>query len=238
MNPAHPPHAGIQWRHTQNRKKVGRMVSNWAYMVMAALAWNLKSWFAMMMHLKSDRRKYAAMEFKRFIREMILLPCQVIRPRPADHAAHHRLAAHHRPAVQHLAHDRTDRLRLTPPLPTASQARHPARPRAPVSPVAKITRDQPRDSVFKDSVHPLASLQTSPVEAATSTLCQLAQPKLAARTLLACFGPSSSASRPCRFLQSSGPDCTGVGVAASSPRPRRGRRRRTGFTSHMVRDRL
>ena len=55
------------------------LVSNWAYMVMAALAWNLKSWFAMMMHLKADRRKYVAMEFKRFIREMILLPCQVIR---------------------------------------------------------------------------------------------------------------------------------------------------------------
>ena len=48
-------------------------------MVMAALAWNLKSWLAMMMHLKADRRKYAAMEFRRFIREMILLPCQVIR---------------------------------------------------------------------------------------------------------------------------------------------------------------
>ena len=55
------------------------LVSNWAYMVMAALAWNLKSWFAMMMHLKADRRKYIAMEFRRFIREMILLPCQVIR---------------------------------------------------------------------------------------------------------------------------------------------------------------
>ena len=55
------------------------LVSNWAYMVMAALAWNLKSWFAMMMHLKADRKRYIAMEFKRFIREMILLPCQVIR---------------------------------------------------------------------------------------------------------------------------------------------------------------
>lgn len=55
------------------------LVSNWAYMVMAALAWNLKSWLAMMMHLKTDRRKYVAMEFRRFIREMILLPCQVIR---------------------------------------------------------------------------------------------------------------------------------------------------------------
>ena len=55
------------------------LVSNWAYMVMAALAWNLKSWLAMMMHLKADRRKYVAMEFRRFIHEMILLPCQVIR---------------------------------------------------------------------------------------------------------------------------------------------------------------
>ena len=61
------------------RVPVYDLVSNWAYMVMAALAWNLKSWFAMMMHLKADRRKYAAMEFRRFIREMILLPCQVIR---------------------------------------------------------------------------------------------------------------------------------------------------------------
>ena len=61
------------------RVPVYDLVSNWAYMVMAALAWNLKSWFAMMMHLKSDRRKYVAMEFKRFIRETILLPCQVIR---------------------------------------------------------------------------------------------------------------------------------------------------------------
>ena len=61
------------------RVPVYDLVSNWACMVMAALAWNLKSWFAMMMHLKSDRRKYVAMEFKRFIREMILLPCQVIR---------------------------------------------------------------------------------------------------------------------------------------------------------------
>ncbi len=55
------------------------LVSNWAYMVMAALAWNLKSWFALMMHFKADRRKYIAIEFRRFIREMILLPCQVIR---------------------------------------------------------------------------------------------------------------------------------------------------------------
>jgi hypothetical protein len=34
------------------------LVSNWAYMVIAALAWNIKSWFAMMLHRKPDRRDY------------------------------------------------------------------------------------------------------------------------------------------------------------------------------------
>ena len=53
-----------------------------AYMVIATLAWNLKSWFALMMHRKVDRRRYVAMELRRFIREMILLPCQVIRRAP------------------------------------------------------------------------------------------------------------------------------------------------------------
>ena len=61
------------------RVPVYDLVSNWAYMVMAALAWNLKSFLAMMMHLKADRRRYVAMEFRRFVREMILVPCQVIR---------------------------------------------------------------------------------------------------------------------------------------------------------------
>ncbi len=55
------------------------LVSNWAYMVIAALAWNLKSWMAMQMHYKSQRRRYVKMEFKRFVREMVLIPCQVIR---------------------------------------------------------------------------------------------------------------------------------------------------------------
>ena len=40
------------------------LVSNWAYMVIAALAWNIKSWFAMMMHRKHDRRDYIGMEFR------------------------------------------------------------------------------------------------------------------------------------------------------------------------------
>jgi len=55
------------------------LVSNWAYMVIAALAWNIKSWFSMMLHLKDDRATYVRMEFRRFIHSMILIPCRVIR---------------------------------------------------------------------------------------------------------------------------------------------------------------
>lgn len=61
------------------RVSVYDLESNWAYMVIAALAWNLNSWFAMMTHFKADRRKYVAMEFRTFIREMVLIPCQVVR---------------------------------------------------------------------------------------------------------------------------------------------------------------
>jgi hypothetical protein len=55
------------------------LVSNWAYMVIAALAWNLKSWWAMMLHRKADRREFIAMEFRRFINAVILVPAMVIR---------------------------------------------------------------------------------------------------------------------------------------------------------------
>ena len=55
------------------------LVSNWAYMVIAALAWNLKSWWAMMLHRKTDRHAYIAMEFRRFTTAVIALPAIVTR---------------------------------------------------------------------------------------------------------------------------------------------------------------
>ena len=55
------------------------LVSNWAYMVMATLAWNLKSWYAMMMHRQSDRLESVRMEFRRFLHSFILIPCRVVR---------------------------------------------------------------------------------------------------------------------------------------------------------------
>ncbi len=55
------------------------LVSNWAYMVIAALAWNIKSWFALMMHRKADRHDYIRMEFRRFFTSIICIPAMVIR---------------------------------------------------------------------------------------------------------------------------------------------------------------
>jgi hypothetical protein len=55
------------------------LVSNWAHMVIAALAWNIKSWFALMMHRKSDRRDYIRMEFRRFLNTVIFIPAMIIR---------------------------------------------------------------------------------------------------------------------------------------------------------------
>lgn len=55
------------------------LVSNWAYMVIAALAWNIKSWFALMMHRKHDRSEHIRMEFRRFLESIILIPAMVCR---------------------------------------------------------------------------------------------------------------------------------------------------------------
>ena len=55
------------------------LVSNWAYMVIAALAWNIKAWFAMTMHRKTDRHDYIRMEFRRFFHSLVLIPAMVQR---------------------------------------------------------------------------------------------------------------------------------------------------------------
>ena len=57
---------------------VGDLNSNWAYMVIAALAWNIKSWHAMMMHRVEDRSAHIRMEFKRFLDTIIRIPAMVL----------------------------------------------------------------------------------------------------------------------------------------------------------------
>ena len=93
------------------------LVSNWAYMVIAALAWNLKSWFAMMLHRKADRRDWITMEFRRFTAQVILIPAMVIRRARSITVADHRLPPRPGPIPQRRQHHRTHPLRLTPPRP-------------------------------------------------------------------------------------------------------------------------
>jgi hypothetical protein len=40
---------------------------------------NIKSWFALMMHRKSDRHDYIRMEFRRFLNTIVLIPAMVTR---------------------------------------------------------------------------------------------------------------------------------------------------------------
>lgn len=59
------------------RAPVDDLHSNWAYMLIAALAWNIKSWHAMMMHRKHDRHGFIRMEFKRFLDTVVRVPAMV-----------------------------------------------------------------------------------------------------------------------------------------------------------------
>lgn len=53
--------------------------SNWAYMVIASLAWNFKSWFGLLMPNRERGEQVLKMEFRRFLNTLILLPCQIAR---------------------------------------------------------------------------------------------------------------------------------------------------------------
>jgi hypothetical protein len=61
------------------RVPVYDLVSNWAYMVIASLAWSLKAWFGMTLPRQVDRADIVGMEFKRFVYAVMLVPCQVLR---------------------------------------------------------------------------------------------------------------------------------------------------------------
>ena len=54
------------------------LVSNWAYAVIAALAWNLKIWLSILLP-KRLARDVRRMEYRRFLHSVMLVPCQVLR---------------------------------------------------------------------------------------------------------------------------------------------------------------
>lgn len=61
------------------RMPVDDLLSNWAYMVMAALAWNLKAWFSLLVPDRERGLRLLKMEFRTFLQAILLLPCQIVR---------------------------------------------------------------------------------------------------------------------------------------------------------------
>jgi hypothetical protein len=67
---------------------VDNLESNWAYMVMTALAWNLKAWWALTLpeapgrwqeQHRTEKRWVLGLEFKTFVQVFVRLPCQIVR---------------------------------------------------------------------------------------------------------------------------------------------------------------
>ena len=61
------------------RMPVAEFDGNWAYLVIASLAWNLKAWAGLLLPKKLGARSILRMEFRRFLNELILLPTQILR---------------------------------------------------------------------------------------------------------------------------------------------------------------
>ena len=66
---------------------VDNLLSNWAYMVMTALAWNVKAWWALTLpdtgrwreRYREQKRWVLKIEFKTFLNAFVKLPCQIVR---------------------------------------------------------------------------------------------------------------------------------------------------------------
>jgi hypothetical protein len=67
---------------------VDNLVSNWAYMVMTGLAWNLKAWWALTLpetpgrwheRHRVEKQWVLGIEFRTFVNAFVRLPCQIVR---------------------------------------------------------------------------------------------------------------------------------------------------------------
>jgi hypothetical protein len=66
---------------------VNTLMANWAYMVIASLAWTLKAWFALMLPVtgrwrarhQAERQRVLRMEFRTFVQYLMLIPVQIVR---------------------------------------------------------------------------------------------------------------------------------------------------------------
>ena len=66
---------------------VNTLVANWAYMVMAALAWSIKAWCALLLPISArwhakhaeEQWRLLRMDFRSFRAAFIHLPCQIVK---------------------------------------------------------------------------------------------------------------------------------------------------------------
>jgi hypothetical protein len=70
------------------RAPVDSLLSNWAFMVMTALAWDLKAWWALLLpetpgrwadQHRTEKRWLLKLEFRTFVNTFVQLPCQLVR---------------------------------------------------------------------------------------------------------------------------------------------------------------
>jgi hypothetical protein len=70
------------------RAPLNNLDSNWAYMVMTALGWNLKAWWALTLpedpgrwqeRHRAEKHWVLGLEFKTFVNAFVRLPCQIVR---------------------------------------------------------------------------------------------------------------------------------------------------------------
>ena len=62
-------------------------VSNWAYMVMASMAWSFKAWFGLLLSESgrwaqkhaAEKKRVLRMSFRTFLNNFMLLPTQIVR---------------------------------------------------------------------------------------------------------------------------------------------------------------
>jgi len=65
---------------------VNTLEANWAYMVIASLAWSIKAWFALLLPVsprwrerhEADRDRVLRMDFRSFLQRLILIPAQIL----------------------------------------------------------------------------------------------------------------------------------------------------------------
>ena len=69
------------------RAPLNTLEANWAYMVIASLAWTLKVWCALVLPVsprrrerhEADRERVLRMDLRSFVQRLILIPAQIVR---------------------------------------------------------------------------------------------------------------------------------------------------------------